>query len=160
MVTQDQVHTADAPATSRWRSTEQALWIGVGVQVLCILLPLLDLWLIGSVERHVESTYPEWGSGEVMPERNAIVIGLAVIGVLGLGGWLVSIWMARRDRAVRATVTTMFVLGMLTLTTAAGMGGEAYDQIVPLWLSSTLLVLLALPGVTAVLAVWFRSGKS
>ncbi|WP_035812821.1 hypothetical protein [Jiangella gansuensis] len=140
----------------RWESTLQALWIGVGLQVVSILLPLLDLWFFGSVESHVEGAYPEWDQNEVALERNAIVIGLVIVGVLGLAGWLVAIWAAKRDRAVRATVTTLFALGMSTLTATAGMGGEAYDQIVPLWLGITLLVIAALPGVTAVLSVWFR----
>lgn len=142
--------------TSRWRSTEQALQLGVGLQVLCLLLPLLDLWVFGSIERHVEAAYPEWDAGEVAMDRNAIVIGLLVTGVLGLAGWLVSLRAARRDRGVRATVTTLFLLGLTTLATVAGTGSDPYDQYVPLWLGGTILVLLALPGITAVLAVWFR----
>ncbi|SEF16773.1 hypothetical protein [Jiangella alba] len=142
--------------TSRWRSTVQALQIGVGLQVVCLLLPLLDLWVFGSVEGNVESAYPQWDASEVTKDRNAIVVALLIVGVLGLAGWLVSLWAVRRDRAVRATVTTMFVLGMSTLATIAGAGGDPYEQYVPLWLGSTILVLLALPGLTAVLAVWFR----
>lgn len=150
MAVQDEVRT------SRWRSTAQALQIGVGLQVVCLLLPLLDLWVFGSVEGHVEAAYPEWDASEVAKDRNAIVIGLLIVGVLGLAGWLASLWAAKRDRGVRATVTTLFVLGMTTLATIAGAGGDPYDQYVPLWLGSTTLILLALPGITAVLAVWFR----
>ncbi len=142
--------------TSRWQSTVRALRFGVGLQVVCLLLPLLDLWVFGSVERHVEAAYPEWDAGEVAMDRNAIVIGLLIVGVLGLAGWLLSLWAAKRDRGVRATVTTLFVLGMSALGAVAGAGGDPYNQYVPWWLGSTILVLLALPGSAAVLAAWFR----
>ncbi|RIQ22314.1 hypothetical protein [Jiangella rhizosphaerae] len=142
--------------TSRWQSTVQALQLGVGLQVVCLALPLLDLWFFGSIEGHVEAAYPEWDASEVALDRNAIVIALLVVGVLGLAGWLAALWAAKRGRAVCATVTTLFVLGMTTVAAVAGAGGDPYDQYVPLWLGSTILVLLALPGITAVLAVWFR----
>lgn len=142
--------------TSRWQSTSQALRIGVGLQVVCLALPLLDLWVFGSIERHVEAAYPQWDASEVAKDRNAIVVALLIVGVLGLASWLVSLWAARRDRGVRATVTTFFVLGLSTLAAIAGAGGDPYDQYVPLWLGSTILVLLALPGLAAVLAAWFR----
>ncbi|MBB5791163.1 hypothetical protein [Jiangella mangrovi] len=142
--------------TRRWQSTAQALQLGVGLQVVCLLLPLLDLWFFGSIEGHVQDAYPEWGADDVALDRNAIAITLVVIGVLGLAGWFGALWAAKRDRGVRATVTTLFALGMGTLTVVAGVGGEPYDQYVPLWLGTTILLVMALPAVTALLAVWFR----
>lgn len=142
--------------TSRWQNTARALWIGTGLQVVCLLLPLLDLWVFGSVENHVEAAYPGWDASEVAKDRDAIVVAVLIVGVLGLVGWLLALWAVRRDRAVRATVTTLFALGLTTLATIAGAGGDPYDQYVPLWLGSTILVLLAVPGGAAVLAAWFR----
>jgi hypothetical protein len=151
--------TQSETRVSRWPSTVQALRLGVGAQIACLALPLLDLWFFGSVERNVEAAYPRWDASEVALDRNAIVIALVVVGALGLAGWLGALWAAKRDRRVRATVTTLFVLGISTLAAVAGAGGDPYDQYVPLWLGSTILVLLALPGVTAVLAVWFRERR-
>ncbi|HEY8474255.1 MAG TPA: hypothetical protein VIL37_16685 [Natronosporangium sp.] len=132
----------------------KAAQIGAGLQAVCIALPLLDLWVFGSVERHVQRAYPEWGPDEVALDRNAIVIYLAIVGVLGLAAWLGTIWAAKRDWRVRGTVTTLFVAGMGLLGINAGLGGDAYDQIVPPWLGLTLLVIPALPGVTALVAAW------
>jgi hypothetical protein len=145
--------------SGRWQSVVQASQIGAGLQLVCIVLPLLDLWIFGSIERHVAAAYPDWGPAEVAGDRNAIVIYLVAVGAVGLLGWLVTIWTARRGRGVRATVTTLFVLGMITLITTAGISGGAYDQVVPLWLGLTLLFVLVLPGVTALVAAWSRGRR-
>lgn len=134
----------------------QASQIGAGLQVVCIVLPLLDLWIFGSVERNVETAYPAWGPGEIAGDRNAIVVYLVTVGVLGLLGWLATLWAAQRGRGVRTIVTTLFALGMTTLIITAGVGGEAYEQIVPLWLGLTLLFIPVLPGIAALLAAWSR----
>lgn len=141
----------------RWQSVVQASQIGAGLQLICIVLPLLDLWIFGSIERNVTAAYPDWGPAEVDGDRNAIAIYLVTVGVVGLLGWLVTIWAARKGRGVRATVTTLFALGMITLIITAGVSGGAYAQIVPLWLGLTLLFIPVLPGVTALVAAWSRS---
>ena len=145
------------PRTRRWESTVRALRIGVCLQIVCIVLPLLDLWFFGSIEAHVQDAYPDWSADDVALDRNAIAVTLVVVGVLGLVGWFGALWAAARDRAVRATVTTLIALGMGTLMVVAGVGGEPYDQYVPLWLSTTILLVMALPAVTALLAAWFRA---
>ncbi|TDC50303.1 hypothetical protein E1212_15520 [Jiangella ureilytica] len=143
--------------TTRPRTT-RALQAGVVLQVVCLLLPLLDLWIFGTIERHVEAAYPEWGPDDVAVDRNAIAITLAVVGVLGLPGWAGALWATRRNTGLRATVTTLFALGMVTLLSVAAMGGEPYDRYVPLWLGTTTLLLLAVPGVAAVVAVFREAG--
>lgn len=140
--------------TSRRHRTVQALRAGLVLQVVCLALPLLDLWFFGTIEENVEAAYPGWSASDVALDRNAIVIALAIVGVLGLAGWLVALWAAKRGRHVRATVTTLFALGLVTLAGVAGAGGEPYAQYVPLWLGGTILVVLALPGATAVLAAF------
>lgn len=140
--------------SQRWGYVVQAAQIGAVLQVLCIALPLLDLWVFGTVDQHVRDAYPNWGEADVSADRTAIIGYLVVVGVLGLFGWLGALWAARRDRGVRATVTTLFAVGMSVLLLDASMGGENYDQIVPLWLGLTLLILPALPGVTALVAAW------
>ncbi|MEE2057792.1 hypothetical protein [Rhodococcus artemisiae] len=144
---------------NRWTNVMQALWTGVGLQVVCIVLPLLDLWVFGSIGRNVESAYPEWGAGDVQLDRNAIVAYLVAVGGLGLAGWLGALWCAKRDRWVRASVTTLFIIGMSVLAFDAGVSGEAYDRIVPLWLGSALLIIPLFPGVTALLAAWVKAPR-
>ena len=148
MTVQDQVRTRP------WQQVAQAAWIGAALQAVCVALPLLDLWTFGSIERNVQGAYPRWDAAEVATDRNAIVGYLVAVGILGVLCGLGTVWAARRGRGVRATVTTLFTIGMLTLLTNATLGGEAYDRIVPLWLGLTLLAVPALPGLTALLAAW------
>ncbi|WP_201294697.1 MULTISPECIES: hypothetical protein [unclassified Nocardiopsis] len=65
--------------TGRWQSVVQAAQIDAGLQLVCIVLPLLDLWIFGSIERHVAAAYPDWGSAEIAGDRNAIVIYLVTV---------------------------------------------------------------------------------
>ena len=138
----------------RWTGVVQSARIGAATQVICMALPLLDLWLFGSVRRHVASAYPDWTAGDIDLDRNAIVGYLVGFGILALAGWLVTIWVAKRGRGVRGTVTALFIAGTLMGLVNAGTGADAYAQIVPLWLGVTLLVLPLLPGATATLAAW------
>lgn len=137
----------------------QALQIGAGSQVVCILLPLLDLWLFGSVERHVRAAYPQWGAAEIAADRTAIILYLVIVGAAGLAGWLFALAAVRRGWRERGVVTALFAVGLGVLILSAGAGGGAYDRIVPLWLGLTLLCLPALPGITALVAVWHGRGR-
>jgi len=145
--------TTHRPARRRPHLT-QALVIGACLQLVAIALPLVDLWVIGSIERHVQNAYPDWGPDQVALDRNAITGYLVGVGVLGLAGWLGALWSVKRDKAVRAWVTGLFVAGVAVLLLNVGLGGEHYERFVPLWLSLTLLAIPLLPGVTAVMAAW------
>jgi Mg/Co/Ni transporter MgtE len=153
-----EMSTQIATRTHRWQRTIRALQAGAVLQVVCLLLPLLDLWLFGSIDGHVRDAYPGWGPDDVALDRNAIAIGLVAVAALGLAGWLAALRTAKRGRGVRATVTTLFALGMVTLLSVAGAGGEPYDQYVPLWLGTTTLLVLAVPGVAAVMAAFREAG--
>lgn len=150
------VHEQTRPARSsrRWAYVVQAAQVGAVLQVLCIALPLLDLGVFGTIDRHVREAYPNWGPADIAADRTAIAVYLVIVGALGMIGWFATIWAAKRDRGVRATVTTLFAVGMSVLAIDATLGGEHYDRIVPLWLGLTLLILPALPGVTALVAAW------
>lgn len=137
----------------------QALWVGAALQLVCIVLPLLDFWIFQSVESHVQATYSQWRPAEVAGDRNAIIAYLVGVGVAGLIAWLAALWFAQRGRWVRGIVTTLFVVGIAVLILNAGIGGGAYDQIIPLWLGLTLLGISALPGLTALVSAWRKEGR-
>ncbi|WP_332719737.1 hypothetical protein [Pelagibacterium mangrovi] len=145
-------------AETNRKNLTQALQIGASLQVFCILLPLLDLWIFGGVERHVRAAYPEWTPDQVTTDRNAIIAYLVGVGFLLQLGWLFSLAAAHHGRRERAVVTTVFVIAMCWLTFNAGIGGGGYDNIIPLWLGLILLLVPALPGITAMMVVWQRKG--
>lgn len=139
----------------------RTLWAGLAVQVVCTLLPLADMWVLGTTEDHVRSAYPAWSSGEVATETGAILSYLAGIGVLGAVAWLLAIWSARTGKGMRTIVTALFAVGMSVLLFTATAQGAAYDRIVPAWLGMTTLILTAVPAVLALIVVWTqRSGRA
>lgn len=150
--------TMDAHTEAKLNLT-MAVAIGAVVQGALALLPVLDLWVIGSIERHVRTAYPDWGSAEVNADTTAIVIGMVIVGIVGVAGWLVALMAARRRGSARRTVTILFVVGMTVLAVVAGLGGAEYDQIVPLWMGATTLAVSAVTGATAVLAAWWRTPR-
>lgn len=153
------VTTTHTRTTTTTRSLTQALLIGAVVQAALISLPLLDLWIFGSTERHVQAAYPGWGPAEVGADTMAIVVGMAIVGVAGVSGWLFALLAVRRDRRTRAVVTTLFIAGLTVLAFVAGYGAGPYDQIVPLWMGMTTLGVSAITGATALLAAWWRKGR-
>lgn len=134
----------------------RALLIGAAAQVLLVGLPLLDLLVFGTVRRHVQAAYPHWGSANVSADTTAIVVGMMIIGVLGVGGWLAALLITRRGRWTRAVVTSMFAVGVLALARLAGYADGPYHPIVPLWLGTATLAVAGAAGVTATVAAWRR----
>lgn len=131
-----------------------ALWIGASLQFAAVLLPLIDLWFIGSIKGHVRDTYPQWGTELIDGDTRAIAFALVGIGLLGVVGWIGTALYAARGRKVRAAVTTMFVLGMGTLLIVATMGGGDYDVIVPPWIGVILVCLPLWPAISALVHAW------
>lgn len=152
--------TTVATSRPRTRSVQRSLWAGALVQTLCLVLPVLDVIAFGTIARHVQATYPHWSDAEVTLDRNAIVVGLAIVGVLGVVSWIVAALITRRGRFLRSTVTTMFLVGLLTATTVAGTGGGPYERFVPLWLGVTLLIAPLIPSIIALVTAWRSAAQS
>jgi hypothetical protein len=73
---------------------------------------------------------------------------------LGVVGWVLALWVARRpERTARWTTTTLLGLGAMVALTNLSMGGEAYGRIVPTPYAIAWLVPVLI-GVVAVLQVW------
>ncbi|QUX27110.1 hypothetical protein KGD83_17375 [Nocardiopsis akebiae] len=103
---------------------------------------------------HVRAAQPQWGAVEIAADRTAVILYLVIVDATGLAGWLISLAAVRRGWRKRGMVTALFAVGMGALVLSAGGAGGAYDRIVPLRLGMTLLCPPALPGITALVAVW------
>lgn len=133
-----------------------ALYAGLLLTVLATLAPLIDVLTIDVISDHVRAAYPTWPQKSVLADRNAIAIYLAAVGVVGLAGWIYSLWgFARGKRWVRPVSTVLFLLGATIQLTGLSIGGEAYTTIVPP-LYGTIGVLPSLAGLVAVVGLWRR----
>ncbi len=144
-------------ATGRVRARHPAvrtLWAGLGLTVLATVAPFLDLVTTGTVEDHVRDAYPHWSDDLVHQDMTAIVVGLAVIGLLGIVGWLTSIRATARGRGwARGLSATLWALGTATALYAVSAPAEPYDRMVPIGLG-VLLLLPCVAGLWAVVQLW------
>ena len=134
--------------------TTVAMLIGLGLTVIATLVALLDPQQTDLVGQHVREAYPQWDAGTVATERTAIVGWLVGVGVLGIVGWLTSLWaVRRRSRRALWLAAVWFALAVVAAGLTLGTGGEAYDVIVP----TPLGLLSALPlvaGVVVLMRMW------
>ncbi|MER7080189.1 hypothetical protein SAMN02982929_03591 [Saccharopolyspora kobensis] len=134
----------------------RAMYIGLALTVLAALAPLIDVATVDGLGAHVRSAYPNWPDDLVATDRNAIAGYLAVIGALGIAGWLWSIVGARKHaRWVRVVSTIMFSLGASVALLNLSLSGGAYTNVIPP-LHSALGALPALAGLAAVVLLWKR----
>lgn len=148
------------PSTRTGRSAIRSMLIGLGLTTVATLLALLDPQLTDSVASHVREAYPEWDASTVATERTAIIGWLVGTGILGIIGWLSSIWAVRTSRRWALWfAATWFALGLITAGLTLGTGGEAYDVIVPtpLGVVSTLPVLA---GIAVLISLWRDRGTT
>lgn len=131
----------------------RAMYAGVAVTATATLVPLIDLVTLDSLSTHVRAAYPHWPVSLVNADRNAIVIYLSIVGVLGLGGWAWAIRSAvARGHEARRVITILFVLGASVALFGLTFTGGAYDRVLPT--SYGILGLLpSLAGLIAVLTI-------
>lgn len=136
-----------------------AMYAGLALTAAATLVPLIDLVTVDSLTDHVRAAYPYWPADLVAGDRNAIVIYLSAIGLLGIAGWLWAIWaVAKHKRTARLVTTVMFVLGASIALIDLNFSEAAYDRVIPP-LYGTLGLLPSLAGLVAVILVW-RHGSS
>jgi hypothetical protein len=131
-------------------------WLLAGALTTAALTvaPVIDMQTGDSIAAHVRDAYPQWSASNVDADRTAIGIYLVSVGALGVVGWVLALWVARRpERTARWTTTTLLGLGAAVALTNLSMGGEAYDRIVPTPYAIAWLVPVLI-GVVAVLQVW------
>lgn len=108
------------------------MYAGLALTAAATLLPLVDLVTVDSLAAHVRDAYPYWPTTLVDGDRNAIVIYLSVVGVLGLAGWL---WAIRsvltRTRHTRRVTAVMFILGTSVAVFDLTFTGGQYDRVLP-----------------------------
>jgi hypothetical protein len=108
------------------------MYAGLALTVAATGLPLVDMVTVDSLAAHVRDAYPQWPTQLVNGDRNAIVIYLSAVGVLGLAGWL---WAIRsvltRKRNARRVTTVMFTLGTSVALFDLVFTGGQYDRVLP-----------------------------
>ncbi|TYB69182.1 hypothetical protein FXF51_08040 [Nonomuraea sp. PA05] len=130
------------------------MYIGAALTAVAAVFPFLDQAVLAD---HLRAGYPSYEPGAIDAAVTAYLVILAVVGALGLVGWLGTIWAARAGKgwsrrlgAGLLAVALCVAVAGLTVRDVSGDVGLAP-------LLGWLLVLPCVPGAAAV-ALWRRAG--
>jgi uncharacterized membrane protein YidH (DUF202 family) len=138
------------------RQLVRIMYVGMALTAVLMLAPIVDVLTADSISVHVRGAYPHWPDHKVHEDRDAIAAWLALIGLLGLGGWYWAIRSVRRHSGrARLIVTSAFSLGLIVVLINLSVGGDGYRQVVPL-LYGLLWLVPAAVGLLAVVRAWQR----
>ncbi|MEV0431515.1 hypothetical protein [Micromonospora sp. NPDC050495] len=132
------------------------MYAGLALTVAAMLLPFIDMFTVDSLTDHVRETYPDWSADLVSGDRNAIVIYLCAVGLLGIAGWIWAIrTVAKHKPAARVVTTVLFALGAGVALFDLTFYGDKYDRVLPA-MYGIVGLLPSLAGLVTVCLVWLR----
>lgn len=134
--------------------TMAMLGVGGALTLILAVLPLTP-YFRGLQGDHVREGYPSLRLEDVDAAVTAYVVILGVTGGLGLIGWCVAIWAARKRAGATRWVMALFLTAGAVLTVAALSIRDTSGDIGVAPLFGWLLVVPCLVGVAA-LASWQR----
>ncbi|MFJ2030681.1 hypothetical protein [Streptosporangium sp. NPDC087985] len=133
------------------------MYAGAVLTVIATLSPFIDQATTTVLAGHVREGYPAYGPGEINAAVTAYTVILSTVGVLGLLGWLGTVWAVRTGKGwARWLATGMFATAVclaIAAVTVQDNNGEV--GLAPLlgWLQ----VLPCVPGLAAVVLLWRRA---
>ncbi|MFF4774370.1 hypothetical protein ACFY05_16065 [Microtetraspora fusca] len=132
------------------------MYAGLALTAIAAVVPFIDTATVDSLSDHVRRAYPDWPANLVTGDRNAIIVYLTVVTLLGIVGWLWTIWaVAKRKRWSRPAATVMFVLGIGHASLCLSFSGGRYANVVP-YPYGALAALPALAGLATVVLLRLR----
>lgn len=147
------IRMAARPATHR-QSAILAMYAGLALTVVAIVVPFVDHATADTLADHVRSGYPDYTQARIDSVVATYLVYLSIVGGLGVIGWLWTIWAVRRStRWARAAATVLFVLGAgVSLTNLLVKDGSGDSGLPPMfgWVG----LLPCLPGLVAVVLLW------
>ncbi|HJF77015.1 MAG TPA: hypothetical protein K8V63_09715 [Brevibacterium linens] len=139
------------------RSTYVALWVGLGLTVLAIVSAQLGRPLIGE---HIRSGYPSMPQAEITSGVNFYAASLTIVGVLGVLGWVATIWRAHRgSRRIRWAAVVLALTGTSVAAFALLVQDTSGDTGLPP-LIGTIGLLPCAAGLIAVVLMFTRAATS
>lgn len=139
--------------TQRERAV-RAMFVGLVLTVGAAVAPLVDRGTSNVLAAHIENGYPTYSRARIDAAADTWLVILAVIGALGVVGWLWTIRAVQTGKSwARLAATTMFVLGAAVALTGLLVkdtsGGTALPPLLG-WIG----MLPSLAGMTSVTVLW------
>ncbi|WP_221933184.1 hypothetical protein [Tessaracoccus rhinocerotis] len=142
-------HASTQGLTNR-PAVQPFLWAGLLLTAVATIYPFVDAATTGFMAEHLAASYPGYSATEIGAATTAYLVILAVVGLVGAAGWVVTAW------AVRAGKHWAPVLATVALVAGAGIaagGLGVVDTSGDVGLAPVLGWLQVLPVVAGALAV-------
>ncbi|MFF4772970.1 hypothetical protein ACFY05_08955 [Microtetraspora fusca] len=99
--------------TRHGRSAIGAMYAGLGLTVVAVVVPWIDLSTGNVLAGHIRAGYPTFAQERIDTAVMTWLVCLSVVGALGIICWFSTIWAASSGkRWARGVATLMFVLGL------------------------------------------------
>lgn len=143
--------------THRARSAIRAMYAGLGLTVVALIVPYIDHATADELTDHIRAGYPTYSQARIDSAVTTYLIYLSVVGALGTISWLSTIWAVKAAKGwARGAATAMFALGTGIALTDLLIRDTSGDTGLPPLLGWAG-VLPCLAGVFAVTQLWRRS---
>lgn len=138
------------------RRAVRAMFVGLVLTVGATIAPFVDRATSNMLAAHIENGYPSYSQARIETAVDAWLVILAVVGALGVAGWLWTIRAVRTGkRWARPVATTMFLLGASVALTALLVKDTSGDTALPPLLGWLGMLPLG-AGIACVAALWRR----
>ena len=142
--------------TSDQRSAIRAMYAGLGLTVVAMLVPYVDHATANVLAGHIRAGYPAYAQARIGSAVTTYLVYLSVVGALGIVCWLWTIRAVKAGRRwARGAATTVFALGTaIALTDLLIKDTSGQTGLPPLlgWAG----VIPCLAGLLAVVLLWRR----
>ena len=153
-MTTDRTHGPGRSRYPRQAAALPALWCGLAATIVATAIPFVDRFTSHRLAAHIRAGYPHYSEGRIDTAVSAYLVILAVVGGLGVVGWLGTVSVVHAGKGWAPILgTVMFSLavvvaltGLLTTDTSGELG-------LPMWLGLTGTA-PCLPGLAAVVLLW------
>lgn len=128
--------------------------VGMTLTAIATVVPFIDRVTTAVMADHIREGYPAYEEGEIGNAVTVYLVILATIGVLGLAGWLASLWAVQRGKNWARWLATGLLVSAICLAIAGLTVRDTSGDIGLAPLMGWLLILPCLPGLMAVARMW------
>ncbi len=155
--TTETTRTMPSRSTSERRGALVALWAGLVLTIAVTAFAFIDNATARVLADHIGATYPAYAPVEIDAAVSAYLVILAVIGGLGVVGWLSTIGVARISRRAAGALASVLLVIAVVLALAGLTISDTSGEVGLAPLLAWLQLLPCVAGLAAVVLFWRKS---
>lgn len=145
------------PSVAAVRRPLVVTYFGLGLTVAAVMLVYVDHLTANVLAAHIQDGYPSYSRSRINRAAMTYLVYLSVVGVLGIVGWLTTLWaVARRKSWARLLAAGLLVAGTSVALFNLLIRDTSGDTGLPALLGWTGL-LPSIAGLVVVIMLWRRT---